>query len=86
MPSVCLKGAINGLMHRTRNVFSFDHPVGADQQPCRHRKAKRLGSLEVDHQFELGRLLNRQVGRSGTFQNTIDQLCGALVVIKKSGP
>jgi hypothetical protein len=54
MPSVCLKGAINGLMHRSRNVFSFDHLVGADQQLCTHRKAKRLGSLEVDHQFELG--------------------------------
>src|ERR1700686_5437747 len=44
---------------------SFDHLVGTEQQGLRHRDAKRLGGFEVDHQLELGRLLNRNIGRSG---------------------
>jgi hypothetical protein len=30
---------------------------------CGHREAERLGGLEIDHQLELGRLLDRQIGR-----------------------
>ena len=35
-------------------------------------EAKRLGGLEVDDQFELGRLHDREVGRVGTFENAAD--------------
>jgi hypothetical protein len=40
-----------------------DHLVGNGEQVRRNGKAKCFGSLEVDDQFELGRLLNRQIRR-----------------------
>jgi hypothetical protein len=41
----------------------FDHLVGSGQQRLWNGKAKGLGSREVNHQFELGRLQNRQIRR-----------------------
>jgi hypothetical protein len=38
----------------------FDHLVGRHLHDQRHRKAKRLGGLEVDEQLELRSLLNRR--------------------------
>jgi hypothetical protein len=50
-------------------VVSFDHLVGSGQQGFRDGDAERLGGLHVDHQFELCRLLNGQVGRLGAFED-----------------
>src|SRR5258706_1291918 len=43
-------------------AFLFNHPVRAHEQQLRNLQADRLGGLQVDHQLELSRLLNRQVG------------------------
>src|SRR5262245_20445119 len=51
---------------------SFDHLVGAGQQRWRHGKAKRLGRLEVDHQFVFGWRLYRQIGRPFALEDAID--------------
>src|SRR5260221_3548656 len=51
---------------------SFDHFVGELLQMERHVEAERLGGLEVDHQFEFGRLLYWEVCRFGATQNAID--------------
>lgn len=40
----------------------LDHLVGASMQGRRNGEAKRFGSLEIDDQFERGRLLDRQFG------------------------
>jgi hypothetical protein len=40
----------------------FDHLVGAGEQRRRHGEAEGLGSFEVNHQLEFGRLLDRQIG------------------------
>ena len=40
----------------------FDHLVCLGQQHRRHIDAECLGSLEIDNQFKLGRLLDRQLG------------------------
>ena len=39
------------------NCTLFNHLVGGDKQSLRYREAERLGSPEIDHQFELGRQL-----------------------------
>jgi hypothetical protein len=48
---------------------SFDHLVGALLEKPRHFEAKRLSSLEIDHQLEPSRLHNRQVSRFSAFKN-----------------
>jgi hypothetical protein len=35
----------------------------------RHGEAERLGGLEVDSQFEFGRLLNREISRLGAVED-----------------
>jgi len=40
----------------------FDHLVGDRQNPRGNGQAERLGSLQVEDEFEFGRLLDRQVG------------------------
>jgi hypothetical protein len=52
--------------------FLFDHLVGAQQQRGRHGEAERFGRLHVDHELEFGRLLYRQIGRLGAFEDLID--------------
>src|SRR5207245_1727759 len=49
----------------------LDHLVGASDDGLRDRKAEGLGGLEVDHQLELGRLLDGQVGGLRAFQDLV---------------
>jgi hypothetical protein len=58
------------------NCASFDHLVGANEYRGRHGKAERSGSLHVDHQLELGRLLYRQIGRLGALENLVHVVAG----------
>jgi hypothetical protein len=43
--------------------------VGAGEQRRRY-EPERLGSLEIDHQFKLGRSHDRQIGRFFSFENS----------------
>src|SRR5436305_12824677 len=61
-----------------RLAHSFDHLVGAGDERRRHSNAKRPGSLHIDDQLEKGGLLDRQVGRTGAFQDFVD-VYGSLV-------
>src|SRR5437667_9249305 len=46
-----------------RLAHSLDHLVGTCEQRRWHVEAERLGGLAIDHQFELGGLHDRQIGR-----------------------
>src|SRR5258708_27057070 len=48
---------------RARAIPLFDHLVGAAEQRDRNGDAERLGGLEIDDEFHLGGLLDRQVDR-----------------------
>src|SRR5262245_42171914 len=50
---------------------SPDDLVGSNQERLRDCQAQRLGGLEVDHQLELRRLFDREVGGFGPFQNLV---------------
>ena len=45
------------------------------------REAERPSSLEIDHEFELGRLHHRQIGRLGTVENPIDVDTGLTIIV-----
>jgi hypothetical protein len=47
----------------------FDHLVSKGKQLRRNIKPKRLCRLDVDHQLELRRLLDRQIGRLGAIED-----------------
>jgi len=57
---------------RRRKGDLFDHLVGEVLQLRRNFEAERFRSFEIDDQLELGRRLRRKVGRSFTFEDTID--------------
>jgi len=50
--------------HCNKKGLLFDQLVGARKHGSGNGEAERFGSLEVDYQFELGRLLDRELGRS----------------------
>jgi hypothetical protein len=47
---------------RQDDSCSFDHLVGACEERRRDFDAERLGGLKIDHQIELDRQLDRQIG------------------------
>src|SRR5262245_37231765 len=53
-------------------AVSFDYVVGNSHHARGNRNAKCLSGLEVDRQFVLSRLHNRQIGRLLTFENSSD--------------
>src|SRR6516225_6493662 len=50
-------------------TVSLGHLVGRGQQRFRDDEAEGFGSIDVDHEVELGRLLHREVGRFSTLEN-----------------
>jgi len=54
---------------------SFDHLVGASEQGWGNVKADRVCGLEIDHQFEPGRLLDRKIARVCTAHDLVDVRC-----------
>jgi hypothetical protein len=47
----------------------LDYLIGARRQTRWHLDAERLGGLEIDHELELGQLLDWQIGGLISFEN-----------------
>src|SRR5215831_19039521 len=62
----CFHTAWTGSGH---SLVLFDHLVGTGQDRWRHGETECLRGLEVDHQLECGRLLDRQISRLRALEN-----------------
>ncbi len=56
----------------------FNHLIRPLQERLRDRQADRLRGLEVDHQLELGGLLNREIGGLSALEN-FNYICPQMV-------
>src|SRR6266849_3721903 len=57
---------------RWSSTVLLDHLVRPLQQGLRDRQPERLRGFQVDHQLELRRLLDGQVGRFGALEDLVD--------------
>ena len=57
------------------NRTLFDDLVGALEERLGNCQTKCFRGLEIDHQLELGRLKDRQIGRLGAVQNFRNLWC-----------
>jgi hypothetical protein len=57
----------------------FNCFVGTCEHCGSNFEAERLGGLEIDDQLEPGRLLDRQVGRFGPFENLVNEVSRAVL-------
>src|SRR5438046_320806 len=53
-------------------VRLFDHPIGPHEKRRRNRETQSACRLPVEHQLELRRLLDRQVGGLRAFADAVD--------------
>ena len=63
----------------------FNYPVGAGEDQRRDSEAERPGGLEVDDEFECGRLLNRKISRLSSLQGAVDIASGAAKDLEDAG-
>src|SRR6516165_10228820 len=62
---------------------SFNHLVSSREQAWREGEAKCLGGVEVDHELELGRLHDRQVGGLLALENPAGVNAGLAICVAK---
>src|SRR4030095_2798374 len=62
---------------------SLDHLVGASEQRRGHLEAEHLGGRQIDDEFELGRLLDRNFAWLRTAQNLVNIVRGAPILVRE---
>src|SRR5262245_21418323 len=73
-----------GKFHGEPPFTSFDHLVGDGEQPGRKAEAEYLGGVEVDHELELGRLHDRQIGGLLALENPASVDTGLAICVGKA--
>src|SRR2546425_10499175 len=61
---------------------SLNHLVGAQQQLARYGDTDRFRGLQVDHELELSRLLDRQIAGFRAFEDLVDVGRRAVIEIR----
>ena len=64
---------------------SLNDLIRARQQQLRNRDSKRLRGLQVDPKLEFSRLLNREIGRVSTAEDSVNK-CGLALVLLRYEP
>src|SRR3954451_8589905 len=62
----------------------FDHLIGTTEERPRYDQPKRVRGLQIDYQLELGRLLDRQIGRLGPAQDLVDVVAGSPQPVRRA--
>jgi hypothetical protein len=65
---------------------SLDQPIRSGEHLRRNLNADLLCRLEIDHQLELRRLLDGQIGRLGSLQYSVYVICDAPVAVRDVRP
>ena len=52
------------------------------QRPLRNRQANLIGGFQIDDELKPHRLLHRQIGRLGSLQDSVHEICDALVALR----
>jgi hypothetical protein len=55
----------------------FDHLIRPRQERGRNGETEGLGAFEVDDEFELAWLLDREIGGLGALEDLVDERCCA---------
>ena len=69
-----------------KDLASLNDSVCPVQHRLRNRQADLLRGIKIDHQLELRRLLHRQIGRLGSLQNPVHEICDAPVAVRDVRP
>src|ERR1041384_8632359 len=73
-------------MNSQRQTALSAHLVGGGEQSVGDRETERLRCLEVDDQFELVHLFDRQVGWRCPLQNSADVMTAPVIAVAENRP
>jgi hypothetical protein len=64
-------------------IKSLDHLIRPEKNRLRNRDANLLGRFQINHQLELRRLFNREIGGLGALQDSVHEICDAPVAVRE---
>ena len=74
------------LGQKRTSLYLFDHFVSKGNQPRRHLDAKRSRCLQIDDEFEFGRLQHGEFSGLGAFENVAGIDADLMKHVREVGP